>query len=41
MQFGLVWMTFKIKFEPNQINAGWIGLVGAVVLDNNFFCFQH
>jgi len=39
--FGSVDFENKIQTKPNQTNAVWIGSVGAVFLDNKFFCFQH
>jgi len=41
MRFGLVRLTLKIKFEPNQTNAVWVGSVGAIFLEDTIFCFQH
>jgi len=38
--FGLVPLTFKIKFEPNQCGLGWIDLCG-FYRDNTIFRFQH
>jgi len=35
----IIRLTFKIKSEPNQ--CGLDGSVGAVFLDNDFFCFEH
>jgi len=39
MQFGLVWLTLKIKAEPNQTNAVWIESVGAIFLRRYHFLF--
>jgi len=44
MQSGLVRLTLKIKSEPNQPNqnnAVWLVLVGAVFLDDTIICFRH
>jgi len=38
MRFDLVWLTFKIKSEPNQTNVVWLESVDAV-FQTIFFSF--
>ena len=39
--FGFARLTFKIKFEPNQINVVWVGSAGVIFVETIQFFFQH